>query len=190
MPRKGIAHETQHAFDLYANAYTVITEPHRMCHDGFMFHASGKVLDIASAASSDFLMVVPAGCYPHIQRVVLHLESGKVDFAMYENTVTSADGSALDVFNTNRNSSNVAAAVPSGAPTVTDVGDLFHTKWAPPSGTGVGNAIGVMDINAFGEEWILAPSTKYLFRITNNSGGILDLSYEFVWYEIGEDSEL
>ena len=47
-----------------------------------------------------------------------------------------------------------------------------------------------MDINAFGEEWILAPSTKYLFRITNNSGGILDLSYEFVWYEIGEDSEL
>ena len=182
MPRKGIAHETQHAFDLYANAYTIIQEQHRMSHDGYMFHASGKVLDIASAASADFIMVVPAGCYPHIQRVSLDLESGDVDFQMYENTITSDNGTPIPVENTNRNSANETCAVP--------YGDLFHTRWAPPSGSGVGNSIGVLDVAIFGEEWILAPSRTYLFRITNNSGAVLDLAFEFVWYEIGEDSEL
>jgi hypothetical protein len=160
-----------------------------MSHDGFMFHGSGRVLDIANDASADFLMVVPAFCYPHIQRVRLDLEAGDVEMDMYEGATTSADGAAIPVFNTNRNSSNTPAALPYGAPTVTDVGDIFHKRWVPASGVGVGTNVGVMDINAFGEEWILAPATKYLWRITNRSGGTLDLAFEFVWYEIGEDAE-
>ena len=190
MPRKSIAHETQHAFDLYANAYTVIQEPHRMSHDGFMFHASGKQLAIANGADADFLMSVPAGAYPHVQRVRLDTEAGDIDLKMYEGVTTSADGSALPVQNVNRNSSLTPDAAIFGGPTVTDLGTLFHTHWVPPTGAGVGSSTGVMDISAFGEEWILAPATKYLFRITNNSGGALDLRWEFVWYEIGGDSEL
>ena len=190
MARKSIAHETQHAFDLYANAYTVIQEPHRMCHDGFMFHVSGRANDIANDGSADFIMVVPAGCYPHIQRLSLDLEAGDVEFLMYENAVCSDNGAALPRINTNRNSSITPCSQPYGAPTVTDIGDLFHTRWAPPTGTGIGSAIGILDVAIFGEEWILAPSKTYLFRITNRSGAVLDLAYEFVWYEIGEDSEL
>jgi hypothetical protein len=189
MPRKGIAHETQHAFDLYANAYTVIAEPHRMSHDGFMFHASGKVTGLANAASADFLMVVPAGVYPHVQRVRLDVEAGEVDLVMYENVVTSDDGAAVTSFATNRNSANTPEALIYSAPTITDIGDLFHTRWVPPTGAGVGSSIGVVDVNVFGEEWLLAASNKYLFRITNNSGGVLDYAYEYVWYEIGEDAE-
>jgi len=189
MPRKGIAHETQHAFDLYANAYTVIQEPHRMSHDGFVFHSSGKNTGLANAATADFLMSVPAGVYPHVQRVRLDLEDGDVDLAMYEGVTTSADGGVITPFNTNRNSSNTSGAILTGTPTVTDLGTLFHRHWIPPTATGVGAKAGIMDINAFGEEWLLAPSTKYLFRITNNSGGTIDYRWEFVWYEIGADAE-
>ena len=190
MPRGAISHEQSMAFDKFANAFTVMTEPHRMCHDGFMFHTSGRANGIANDASVDFIMVVPADCYPHVQRLSLDLEAGDVDFLMYENTVVSNPGSPLPRINTNRNSSIMPAAQPYGAPTITADGDLFHTRWAPPTGTGVGAAIGILDVTIFGEEWILAPSKTYMFRITNRTGAVLDLAYEFVWYEIGEDSEL
>jgi hypothetical protein len=176
--------EEAYKFDSFAHAVTVIEEPHRLSHDGMMFHASG-LSTIANGATGDFVMITPANCYPHIQRVQLDVEAGEVALAMYEDSVLSSDGTPLPAaINTNRNSARVACAALYGAPTVTDAGNLFHTAWIPPTGAGVGSSVGVLNVSLFGEEWILKPSTKYLFRITNNSGGVLDLRYEFVWYEI------
>lgn len=189
MPRKSISHETQHAFDLYANAYTMIEEPHRMSHDGFMFHASGKVLAIADAADLELLLAVPAGTYPHIQRLGLSLEAGDVDILVYEAPTVSVDGTLVPSQNTNRNSANTASMVITHTPTTSADGDLIHTNWVPPTGAGVGSSEGILNIKANGEEWILAADTKYLIRITNESGGVIDLRYEIVFYEIGADAE-
>ena len=174
------------SFDPLVHAKTTIQNQHRMAHEGFMYHASGKQTGLANAASASFLLAVPAGIYPHIQRVELNLEAGDVDMVMRENVVTSADGGAISVLNVNRNSALTASAVVTGSPTITTPGDIFHTLWVPPTGTGIGTQEGVLDVNQ-GEEWILEPSTKYSFTITNNSGAAIDYSYEFVWYEVGYD---
>lgn len=182
--RRNVIDEERRKFDSYAHALTIIQEQHRMSHDGFMFHSSGKVSGLANGATQDFLLAVPALTWPHLQRFALTVESGDVDILLYEGTTTSADGSAANIRNVNRNSSNTADTVLTLGPTVTTPGTLIHTDWIPPTGAGVGSAIGALDIQ-LGEEWLLSPSTKFLFRATNNSGGAIDLRYEFVWYEIG-----
>ncbi len=180
--RSIVDHEAD-KFDVITRSVTSIPNAHRLGHLGMVYHASAKTTGIANGADADFLMVIPEGTFPHIQRVELNLEAGDVDLVMYEDTVTSADGGALPAFNVNRNSANVAQAITYGGPTITDLGTEFHRLWVPPTSSGVGNTVGVLDVNQ-GEEWILKDNTKYAFRITNNSGGVIDLSFEFVWYEV------
>ena len=67
---------------------------------------------------------------------------------------------------------------------MTDVGDLLHTTWAVPTSTGVGQThSGLANLDQ-GEEWILKPNTLYLVRITNNSGSVIDMSFDMLWYEL------
>jgi hypothetical protein len=182
--REHYADEQHRLLDQFSHSLTVIQEPHRLSHDGMVFHASGKVVGLANGADAEFAMIVPAGSFPHVQRVRLDTERGDIDLTMYEGSTFSNDGTPITAHNVNRNSSNTALVIPHASPTITDDGTLFHTHWVPATASGVGASSGVMDINAFGEEWILQSNTKYLFRITNNSGGAIDYRYEFVWYEI------
>ncbi len=180
--RQGSRDEETFKFDRLIHAVTIVGSGQRLGHDGFVHHTSGKQTGIANGASVDFLMVTGAAA-PHIQRVELNLEAGDIDLVMYEGVTTSDDGGALTQYTTNRNSEHQPDAVTYGGPTITDLGTPFHTLWVPPTSSGVGNSVGVLDVNQ-GEEWILKPNTKYAFRITNNSGGIITLAYEFVWYEV------
>ena len=171
-------------FDPYAHAMTVITEPHRMNHDGFMFHASGKVDGMVNNNVDDFLIVTAASNYPHLQRMMFDFGSGDVTVETYEGSTASADGTPIAAFNTNRNSSNTPDLILNSAPTITDVGARLHIAWAPPTASGRGrSAQGISDV-VQGEEWILAPSTKYLVRVTNNSGETISYRHELLWYEI------
>jgi hypothetical protein len=155
-----------------------------MVHDGYMFHASGRVVDLGVGADLELLLAVPAGCYPHIQKIVFHLEGAPMDVAVYEGTTTSADGTAVTTKNTNRNSALTPDAVLTHTPTITGDGALMHDRYIPTAGKDVGQLAGSLF-----EEWILAADTKYLIRLSNDTGAIADLSYEVLWYEIGPDSE-
>jgi hypothetical protein len=183
--RKSSKNQEIKAYDPFAHALTVIQEQHRMNHDGFMFHASGKVTGMVDTNVDDYLITTPAATFPHFQRVRLDLGGGDFDIQTYEAPTTSAAGTVIPSTNTNRNSSNTADTVITSGPTVSVVGTLVHTTWAPPVGTGIGqSANGISNISN-GEEWILAPSTEYLIRLTNNSGATIDYRYEFLFYEIG-----
>jgi hypothetical protein len=170
-------------FDNNSRCVSVIQEQHRLSHEGMVFHASGKVTGITNGSNQDFLLAVPAGVFPHLQRFNLHVGAGDIDVLIYEDTVTSDDGATNGELNVNRNSSITPSTVLTLGPTVTDIGTLLHTNWIPPTGAGVGARSGVLDVGN-GEEWLLKPATKHLLRVTNNSGGSIDLRYEFVWYEI------
>jgi hypothetical protein len=186
--RKSPGDEEQRKFDPFVHAITVISEPHRLGHDGFVYHASGKVTGMVDANVDEFLLAVPAATFPHIQRVRFSFGGGDVDIETYEGATTSDDGVALSELNTNRNSSNTPSTVLTFGPTVTDDGTLIHTAWAPPTAAGIGlSSEGSGNVDA-GEEWILAPSTKYLVRLTNNSGATIDYRWEFFWYEIGYEN--
>jgi hypothetical protein len=171
-------------FDPYTHAITVITDPHRLTHDGMVFHCSGKVLGILDEGVVDFLLVAPPVTPLHLHRVRMTFGAGDVDLVGYEGTTTTAQGAALPIFNLNRNSSNTPELAITSGPTVTAPGTIIHTQWAPPTAAGQGQSPqGIGDVEQ-GEEWILIPGEQYLFRITNNSGATIDIGYELMWFEV------
>jgi hypothetical protein len=180
-------HDEEHRkFDPLAHAVTTIEELHRLGHDGFVYHTSGKVTGMIDTDVDDFLLVTAAGNFPHFQRLRFSFGRGDIDIQVYEATTTSALGTEITaVFNTNRNSANTPALKLYTGPTVTSAGTLVHTTWLvpTPTSTGTSKAVGIVG-ETNGEEWILAPSTKYLIRITNNSGATVSYSYEALWYEL------
>jgi hypothetical protein len=175
--------EERRKFSPTFHAVTVLDSVDRAADDGFVYHASGKVTGMIDANVDDFLLVTPAAPEVHLFRASLSLGRGDIDILVYEGTATSADGAALTELNINRTSSNTPGAVLTFGPTVTGVGTLIHTDWVPPTAAGIGaTAAGVVD-SGTGEEWMLLPSTKYLIRITNNSGATIDYRWEFAWME-------
>lgn len=173
--------EVTFQYDPYAHALTVIEEEHRLTHDGMVFHTSGRA-SVTNTNSLDILFAVPAGVRPHFRKADLELGDGPCDAYLYEGTTTSDDGTALNTYNRNRNSSNVSGTVLTSGPTISDVGTLIHDRYFGDTG-GVWTRVSVHG-DATGEEWVLAPSTKYLLRITNNSGVTIVVNYQLMHYEI------
>lgn len=171
------------SWDRFCHARTVMDHEHRMVHDGFGFHTTHRV-DVANGGTLDYLLNVPAGCFPHNTGVIATFEQGDWDVITYKDTITSADGTAVTSHNRNLNSSNAACMLLTHTPTITDIGTQFHDRYVYPTGTGQGNQEGLVSPNT-GEEWVLKPATKYLIRFTNNSGGTAKVVLEHLWYEIG-----
>jgi len=172
------------SYDPFVFAQTVIDESHRMIHDGFLYSQTGKGTGWANAGVLDFLISVPAATFPHVQVMKLNFGRGDIDLVAYEGTTTSNDGTGLTVQNVNRNSSNTPATALYSSPTVTDPGTQIFTLWIPPTSTGTGLSANGIEGVGQGSEWLLAPETKYLIRLTNNSGSTIDWSHEFSWYEV------
>jgi len=175
--------EEKFKFDGYTHAVTTITSDHRQVHDGMVFHITNRVASLANAGEHDILVDVPAFTYPHIRAAIFSLSDSPCDIEAYEGTTTSADGSALTALNRNRNSTKTSSTTFYTGPTITGAGTQIHDRYVPDAGGQGSNQIGVIT-PTFGEEWILKPSTKYLLRLTNNSGGAITLSYEIIWYEL------
>lgn len=173
------------SYNTLNKAQTVIDAVHQMGHSGFTHHASGKVTGMVDTGTHEYLIVVPADIYPHLNRVNFSVGAGDIDIESYEGATASDNGVALTSFNTNRNSGNTPGMVVYTGPTLTDDGTNIHVAWVPPTVSGVGqsNPDGVADVDA-GEEWILKPSTNYMIRLTNNSGETIAFRYEYHWYEI------
>ena len=157
---------------------------HYMVHQGFVFHISHTIAALANTASHEILVKVPASTYPHLHKHVTYVGAGDVDLDIFEGTTVSADGTAITSHITNRNSSNTPGTLFYHTPTVTDDGTLIHDQWVPPTSSGTGGSHDGADAST-GEEWLLAPSTNYLIRITNNSGDTIRVWEEILWYEIG-----
>ena len=184
--RKSPGDEEGYKFAPDIHAVTTMEHLHRMGHDGFLFHSSGKVTGMVDANVDEFLLVTST-LEVNFSRFRLAFERGDIDVEMYEGTTASADGTPQTVFPTNRNATSSSAAVLNFAPTVTVDGTLIHTGWLPPTAVGVGQSSEGVTTDTSGEEWILKPSTKYLIRLTNNSGATLSYRWEFLWYEPNYD---
>lgn len=169
--------------DAYGSGTVVIDSVHENIHKGFVYHASNKFTTVANGASAELLLVVPALTFPHFHRFKCNTGAGNIDVYFFEGTTVSANGTQLTAGNINRNSSNTPDMDVYHTPTITGDGTQVAHHWSPPTGAGIGNTIGVTDITN-GEEWLLKPSTNYLIRITNNSGGSIDIWTEFLWYEL------
>jgi hypothetical protein len=155
-----------------------------------IFNWTGKGLALANEGVVDFLLVT--GAKPiHMNRVSFFFGRGDIDMVNYSGVTTSANGSDVSstIKNVNEESTNTDSTLTVfTGPTVTDIGTLIHTAWAPPTATGQGQTHSGTGIDS-GEEWVLKPNTKYLWRITNNSGVEIDYAWDNLFYDLSYEEK-
>ena len=170
-------------YDTVSHAITVIDEAHKMIHEGFMYKAWHKFTAVADAASVYLHLKNPADTYPHLHDFAVVAGGGDVDVEVFETPTTSADGTELVERSLNRNGTVDAAGLqPFHTPTVSADGTQLRSSWIPPTASGTGNTDSGAIENAE-YEMVLKPSTNYLIKITNNSGGAIDIHTRMYWYE-------
>jgi len=164
-----------------SGSIVVVGFAHNKTHNGEMYHVSGKITGILDAGVQH-LLIHSGTPEVHLNSTKFSFGRGDIDILLYENVVTSADGTLIPTINLNRESANTSTTLTYKDPTITDQGDLIHTQWFVPTSAGVGQSPGGTDSEGLGEEWILDPATKYDFVITNNSGSTIDMWFEFLYY--------
>lgn len=152
---------------------SIAWEHHRV-HLGKMWRASKRFEAVADDASADIVIVV--GLVP-LHAIFNFSAGGDANQFLYEGP-THNSASAVNVRNASRPVGDSGA--PSAfSPTVTVVGDELHTTLVPGGSAGVAQGSAGKREN----EWILSPSTDYLFRLTNKAGQAKDMSWDIDFYE-------
>lgn len=140
-------------------------DPHSRIHQGVFYSASEIVAALGDDENFDMIITTPADDWPHVAPEPSF--DGSADFLIYR-APTFTVGTPVDAVNHNENSTNTFGGTVVHTPTVTAVGTQLLISDHVPGGTG-GNASGAT-AGQFTNEFILKPSTSYLFRLTNRSG--------------------
>jgi hypothetical protein len=138
---------------------------HYFTHAGATF-SNSDTDTVLQATFKDFLIITPAVSESHL--ITFHMTStqANAEVVIYEAPTTTANGTALTLFNKNRKSAKTAETLIYQDPTVT--GGSEGTQLDHDLIVG-GKQGGGLDFSETGEEWVLAANTKYLIRYNNNS---------------------
>jgi len=142
---------------------------HHEVHEGELFHTEYSA-SVNNGANLDVQVTTTATSEAHMTAVVS--AGGQSLVYLYEAPNTSA-GTALTVYNMRRiDITHTSPYTAVHTPTVTGVGTtpLINGRLIA-GGTSVPSRVGGETRGA--TEWILAPNTKYLLRVNNNSGGAI-----------------
>lgn len=164
--------------DAATNTLQTITYPHHEVHGGSYFYVKGF-----ADGTQTFLWKVPDSTkWPHANWNLGG--EGEFEFYLYEDVVTSNDGTPFTIYNANRNSATAATVQGFAGPTLNsgalgDGGDGGNLVWSGKIGSGRSALVN----RASNYEFIGKQNTKYWFQLTQVGGGTLWIDWDFNWYE-------
>jgi len=151
---------------------------HLRLHEGKSFYYHKLYPDaakLASGASINVALAFASGVYAHLHEDVLC--GGDAEFFMYSGSVVTG-GTSVPALNRNFNSSNTSQSAILLNPTVTTLGTEKYASFIPG---GTGGASAGAGGRSF--QFVLAPLTTYLFRLTNVNGAAHMAHIILTWYE-------
>lgn len=161
--------------DQASNAQVVIKQEHHEVHSGNSYRVC-DVSSLGTAGTTDIVLSTGAA-YNHI---IFGAHVGADATINFYEGPTFNSGTTQTIYNKNRNSGNSSLTTSTLNPTVTVVGTLLQPFFIPGGSSGLTNG------GSGGErlEWILAPNTDYLFRLTNAATGTFTFNMFLEWYEV------
>ncbi len=167
-------------FDDATGAAIVIDTIHHEVHEGEMWHGERTVTGVSDAASLNYVLHTGGAVDAHV--VFEILASGLVTVSLFESPTVASLGTAMSTYNMNRLMTTTANSQLYHTSVVTSTGSvaLVNSRILPGGNsatTRVGGGV------RQGTEWILAPGTNYLLRITNLSGSSASINTVVEWYE-------
>ena len=157
---------------------TMIDVPHNRTHVGDMYSVSHLFTSVAVAASVDILIKVGSNKDLHF---IFSVGAGAEAYVyFYENPTITDNGTAIPIYNMNRDSSNTSDATAYYTPTVGAVGTQLCVDLIPGA-TKQKDAGGNIRHDT---EWILDENKNYMIRVTNNGSGAEPVAIQCEWYEV------
>lgn len=156
---------------------TVIDIAHDQVHKGHYFSGGYYNSAVVNAGTVDILIQLNGTSTFHAK--LTGTAGGDSTIQIYEGTTFSLAGSAITMSNHNRASTTSFAGTVTSIPTITAVGTQINGTGYIAAGdkhSGGGGDFG------FGNEFILAKSTNYLVRVTNNSGSATKIAVSIEGY--------
>ena len=156
----------------------IIDSVHDEVHEGEMMHAEYYAASVNNNASVDVLITTGES----EAHAVMNLSAGGSCVAYLYESPDATGGTAITCYNMKRDNSRVPSATVEHTPSVSGTGSTaLIAGRLIPGGTSQTTRVG--GGTRTGTEWILAPSTKYLFRVTNISGSTVGVSVAVEFYE-------
>lgn len=155
--------------------FPVIDVNHLRLHEGRAYYTYHINAALAVDGNLDIALAFPSGVLAH--SVFNYQCGGDSRFYVYENPTTSG-GTAQTIHRRNRYLNTTSSGVAVLNPTVTNVGtEIFgEIITSGQGGTGAGGG-------GYTYEYVLAPLTTYLFRLTNINAQAHIAELLIEWYE-------
>lgn len=170
---QGLTFEASTPLDPSTFAAAQIDYAHHEIHEGDAYQG-GYLVDLGNAAALNLLLTTPNSA-KRLHCTVEVVSESEVEAGLYEDANASG-GTAITVFNRNRNSASATGATLTHTPTITTDGTRIDA-WHFGSGRGVGGSErGV-------EELLLKQNSKYLLRVTNATATNNQVQVHLHWYE-------
>lgn len=157
-------------------AATVMPKQHYEVHEGESFSVSHSFGSVGNGNTVLFRLTTGT----KYANLTWSIDAGGLSLiTLQEGTTFSVAGTTVMIFNRNRNVSTTTTAVAKHTPTVDDAGTVIRSEQIPggsnPSRGGGGSSREDL-------EWIMIPSTDYLWSITNQSGSAQYITIEIDFY--------
>lgn len=160
---------------------------HHLGHEGKLFIHSDRHNGLVNGANLDYLIRIPAGNADRQAHMRFNF-IGKaitgtldVDIILYKDSIVSADGSVEPIVSTNDAIVKSTGVTIFEGPTITDIGTFKAQTMMSGEKKGASSKEQVVP------EWVLAPDgvneRNYIIRITNNSGGDVDIVNSIFFYD-------
>lgn len=161
-------------------ALVAVLYQHHEIHEGSTFLVSYKSPDAAPVADNGTILFIITTHAKYAHMAFRAACGGDMEGELYEGTtVTAGTGFAMVEYNKNRASAKAATVGVRRQMTIVAVGTLIENEFVP-GGTGPQAVGGAAATRA---EWVLAPNTVYMVRITNRAGNAQPMSLAIEWYE-------
>jgi len=162
--------------DRMTNAVITIDYSHHEIHGGSHFKAGFQDSAMNTSETIEIMFVTP-DTTKHAHWSLTAQSSGAATVEVYEGG-TATGGTAVTIWNRNRNSDNTAGVTVFHTPSITADGTKMATKWIGGSGF----RTDVSGEHRGDSEFILKQNTKYIVRATANADGI-EVAIGGDWYE-------
>lgn len=161
--------------DSYSDSLNQIDVDHSKHHEGKAFSFSETYI-IESGENLDFLLHDLSGA-THLRTFAFTPTTAPGEIYLFENTITSNDGTIQTTLNKNRNSSTISNMLLYKSPMILSGGTLLEKDVI----VGEHTSGGVQSRMIL--EWILRPNTKYLLRYSNKSSMSSDVNIFIYWLQ-------
>jgi len=165
------------SYDTTCKCFTTITNNETRVNEGRLFSATHLFTGVAD---SGVVRIVGITGDNSARLLVIIKATGEAEIEFEKGTTFTDNGTEIDAFNRNENSTNTPTTKIYHTPTVDESGTVFSEDLIPGGGQKNASIGGESSLDL---RYVISANSNHLLKITNTSGAEQKIFVKFVWVE-------